>query len=66
MKCENSKRGLKVKLKNGVIFNLGGGFKKEDRLNPPKIGEFVTFKYYGFTKNGKPKFASFLRVREVE
>jgi DNA ligase-1 len=49
-----------------LFLILGGGFKKEDRLNPPKIGEFVTFKYYGFTKNGKPKFASFLRVREVE
>ncbi|MDX4071519.1 DNA ligase [Aliarcobacter skirrowii] len=63
---DGSFKSLKVKLKNGVIFNLGGGFKKEDRLNPPKIGSNITFKYYGFTKNGKPKFASFLRVREVE
>ena len=63
---DGSFKSLKIELKNKIIFNLGGGFKKEDRLNPPKIGEFVTFKYYGFTKNGKPKFASFLRVREVE
>ncbi len=33
-------------------------------LNPPSIGTIVTFKYYGFTKNGIPKFASFLRVRQ--
>ena len=57
---------IEAELKNKTVFNLGGGFKKEDRLNPPKIGTIVTFKYYGFTKNGKPKFASFLRVREVE
>ena len=63
---DGSFKSLKIELKNKTVFNLGGGFKKEDRLNPPKIGEFVTFKYYGFTKNGKPKFASFLRVREVE
>jgi DNA ligase-1 len=68
----NYKRGtkilksLKVKLDNGVVFNLGGGFSDKDRLKPPKIGEMVTFKYYGFTKNGKPKFASFLRVRNIE
>jgi DNA ligase 1 len=52
--------------KNKIIFNLGNGFSEEQRLNPPKIGEFVTFKYYGFTKNSKPKFASFLRVRNQE
>ena len=63
---DGSFKSLKIELKNKTIFNLGGGFKKEDRLNPPKIGKFVTFKYYGLTKNGKPKFASFLRVREVE
>ncbi|MGJ0334752.1 DNA ligase [Aliarcobacter cryaerophilus] len=63
---DGSFKSLKIELKNKTVFNLGGGFKKEDRLNPPKVGKFVTFKYYGLTKNGKPKFASFLRVREVE
>lgn len=59
-------KSLRVKLKNGIIFNLGGGFTNKERLNPPKIGDIVTFKYYGFTKNNKPKFASFLRIREEE
>lgn len=54
---------LHVKLKNGVDFFIGNGFSDEIRKNPPKIGEIVTFKYYGFTKRGKPKFASFMRVR---
>jgi len=54
---------LQVKLKNGVIFFIGSGFDKSDRINPPKIGSIVTFKYYGFTKHGKPKFASYIRQR---
>ncbi len=59
-------KSLKLKLDNGVIFNLGGGFSELEKENPPKIGEIVTFKYYGFTKNGVPKFTSFLRVRRGE
>lgn len=59
-------KSLVVKQKNGIVFNLGGGFSNKERLNPPKIGDIVTFKYYGFTKYGKPKFASFLRVRKEE
>jgi DNA ligase 1 len=59
-------KSLKVKLEDGTIFNLGGGFSDKEKQNPPKIGEMITFKYYGFTKNAKPKFASFLRVRKSE
>ncbi|WP_265734436.1 hypothetical protein [Malaciobacter molluscorum] len=59
-------KSLQIKLENGVIFNLGGGFTNKQRYNPPKIGATVTFKYYGFTKNKKPKFASFMRVRKEE
>jgi DNA ligase-1 len=56
-------KSLLLELKNGVTFNLGTGFTKKQRIKPPKVGEVVTFKYYGFTKYGKPKFASFLHVR---
>jgi len=63
----NSKmKSLVLKLEDGTIFNLGNGFSDEERVNHPKIGDTVTFKYYDFTKNSKPKFASFLRVREKE
>jgi DNA ligase-1 len=54
---------LTLKLENGVIFKLGTGFTDLVRNNPPVVGATVTFKYYGFSKNGVPKFASFLRVR---
>ncbi|MGB6328764.1 MAG: DNA ligase [Halarcobacter sp.] len=57
-------KSLVLKLKDGVIFNLGTGFTKKERITPAKIGENVTFKYYGLTKNGIPKFASFLHIRK--
>lgn len=57
-------KSLKLKLANGIIFNLGTGFTKEQRKNPPIIGSIVSFKYFGFTKNKIPKFASFLHERK--
>ncbi len=56
--CEANIQGKKVS------FKIGSGFKEKDRLNPPPIGAIITFKYNGLTKNGKPKFASFLRMYE--
>lgn len=63
---DNEFKSLKIKLNNGIIFNLGGGFSDIEKKNPPKIGDTVTFKYYDLTKNNKPKFASFLRIRNKE
>lgn len=62
----NEFKSLKLQLNNGIVFNLGGGFSNIEKKNPPKIGDVVTFKYYDLTKNNKPKFASFLRVRDKE
>lgn len=64
-KYQNLMGSLTIKLDNGIVFKVGTGFNMSDRKNPPKIGETITFKYYGFTKNRKPKFASFLRVRKI-
>lgn len=63
---DNKFKSLKIKLNNGVVFNLGGGFSDIERKNPPKIGDIVTFKYYDLTKNNKPKFASYSRTRNKE
>jgi len=63
-KYESVMGSLTLKLETGLIFKLGTGFSDEVRENPPDIGSVVTFKYFGFTKNGKPKFASYLRVRK--
>ncbi len=54
---------LTCKLTNGVLFNIGSGFSDKERKNPPKIGDIVTFKYKEMTKNFKPRFPVFLRVR---
>ncbi|MDA3946034.1 MAG: DNA ligase [Helicobacteraceae bacterium] len=56
-------KSLTLELTNGIRFKLGNGFSDGQRLNPPTVGSLVTFKYYGFTKNSKPKFASFMRCR---
>lgn len=62
-KYENAMGSLTLKLENGIIFKLGSGFTDLVRNNPPAVGTTVTFKYHGFSKNGIPKFASFLRGR---
>lgn len=57
---------LTLKLHNGITFKLGSGFSDALRKFPPKVGDVVTFKHYGFTKYHKPKFASFMRLRKSE
>ena len=42
----------------------GSGFSDEVRKHPPDIGATVTYTYRGLTRNGVPRFASYLRVRE--
>lgn len=54
---------LLVETETGVRFKLGSGFSHAERANPPEIGSWVTFKYYGLTAYGKPRFASFLHIR---
>ena len=56
---------LLVELPNGIQFAIGTGFTDQERENPPPVGSMITFKYYGFHESGIPRFASFLRVREV-
>jgi DNA ligase 1 len=55
---------LVVETPEGIRFKLGTGLSDADRENPPKIGSLVTYTYKDKTKNGKPKFARFLRVRD--
>ena len=53
----------------GMIINIGTGFSLKQRKNIKnrlKSGEGgmkITYKYYGLTKKGKPKFPVFFRVR---
>ncbi|MEO9654705.1 DNA ligase [Marinomonas sp.] len=62
-KYEGQMGSLLVELPSGIRFKIGTGFSDKERLSPPSIGSRVTFRYHGFTNNGVPRFASFLRVR---
>jgi DNA ligase-1 len=54
---------LLVRTPQGVEFKLGTGFTDAQRANPPPLGTTITYTYRDLSPNGKPKFASFLRVR---
>ena len=55
---------LLVEMPDGRRFRLGTGFTDEQRRHPPRLGATVTYKHYGKTNTGLPRFASFLRVRD--
>lgn len=57
---------LLLQAPNGQRFALGTGFSDALRANPPPVGAVVSYRYRDRTLTGLPKFASFLRVRDVE
>lgn len=63
-KYEGILGSLLVETADKKRFRIGTGFSDEERKNPPAIGSLITFKYYGLTENGIPRFASFVRVRD--
>lgn len=65
-KYEGMLGSLLVEMPDGRRFRLGTGFSDVERLNPPPIGSTVTYKYFGKTDSGLPRFASFLRIRYPE
>ncbi|MEO6030402.1 MAG: DNA ligase [Burkholderiaceae bacterium] len=56
---------LQMRGADGVRFAIGTGFSDALRANPPPLGAIVTYRYRGATHLGVPRFASFLRVRDV-
>lgn len=50
-------------IQKGKRFKIGTGFSDLERANPPKIGAVITYKYFGLTSKGLPRFASFIRIR---
>ena len=55
---------LSCRMDSMQVIKIGSGLSDKQRKNPPKIGTVITFKYYGLTSKGNPKFPIFLRVRE--
>jgi DNA ligase-1 len=57
---------LLLEMPDGQRFALGTGFTDALRQDPPAVGTVVTYRYRAHTAKGLPRFASFLRVRELE
>ena len=56
---------LRVRTADGKEFSLGTGFTDAQRREPPALGATVTYRFHDVTNSGMPRFASFLRVRQV-
>jgi DNA ligase-1 len=56
---------LRVRNEQGVDFLLGTGFSDAEREHPPAVGRLVSYTHRGHTADGVPRFASFLRLREL-
>ncbi|HET7675284.1 MAG TPA: DNA ligase [Gammaproteobacteria bacterium] len=56
---------LIVERPDGLRFKIGSGFSDAERAKPPPIGSWITYRYNGLTRNGVPRFARFLRVRDL-
>lgn len=56
---------LIVRTPQGKEFAIGSGLTDVLRQTPPEIGTVITYRYNGYTNNGIPRFARFLRVRET-
>jgi DNA ligase-1 len=56
---------LRVRTPDGRVFHLGTGFSDAQREAPPPLGSWVTYSHRGHTEGGLPRFASFVRVREL-
>jgi len=65
-KFEGMLGSVRVELPNGRQLHIGTGFSDAERKSPPPVGTVITYKYFGFTSTGLPRFASFMRVRKDE
>ncbi|MDQ6971302.1 MAG: DNA ligase [Mariprofundaceae bacterium] len=55
---------LLCRMLDGAVISIGSGLNQVLRKSPPALGQVVTFKYYGLTKNGKPRHPVFLHLRQ--
>lgn len=60
-KYTNKMGSILCQMSNGQPLKIGTGFSDADRENPPSIGSEITFKYYGLSKKGLPKYPVYLR-----
>jgi len=53
---------LKCKMASGKNFNVGTGLSDKLRQKPPKIGAIVTYRFQELTRDGVPRFPSYIGV----
>jgi len=51
---------------DGKIIKIGSGFSDKERKLAWSRGTRISFKYYGLTRLGNPKYPVFLRLRKIE
>ncbi len=56
---------LLVETPAGLRFQIGTGFSDALRRAPPPVGSLITYQYRDLTRDGVPRFASYLRRREA-
>jgi len=54
---------LEVELPDKTRFSVGTGFSDKERENPPAIGSIITFRYQELSKDGVPRFPSYVGIR---
>lgn len=64
-RLEGRMGALRVRNDEGIEFLIGSGFSDAQRADPPAAGSVVTYSHRGFTAQGVPRFASFVRVRSL-
>jgi DNA ligase 1 len=55
---------LEVELPNGTRFAVGTGMSDALRERPPELGRIITFRYQELSKDGVPRFPSYVGVRD--
>ncbi|KAJ7750468.1 DNA ligase/mRNA capping enzyme [Mycena maculata] len=51
---------LKCKMESGKTFNVGTGLSDQQRRNPPKIGSIIVYRFQELTRDGVPRFPSYI------
>jgi len=57
---------LVCQMPDGNTFAVGSGFTDKQRENPPAVGTTITYRYQELTKDGKPRFPTFVSARDYE
>ncbi|KAH9482076.1 DNA ligase [Psilocybe cubensis] len=51
---------LMCKMESGKLFNVGSGLTDKIRKEPPKIGSIITYRFQELTRDGVPRFPSYI------